>query len=302
MRILISGASGLIGSALVAKATALGHEVVRLVRSPPTATDRTARLWNPARGVLDPAAMHGFDAVVNLAGENIAGRWTRAKKDRILQSRMQATSLLATTLARLSEPPRVFVSASAIGYYGNRGDEEMTELSGPGTGFEPQVCCDWEHAAAAAKERGIRTVFARFGIVLSAAGGALAKMLPAFRLGLGGVVGSGEQYWSWIALEDAVNAIFHLLETEALAGPVNLVSLEPATNREFTAALGAALRRPTVLPLPAFAVKLLFGQMGEEVLLSSTRVKPARLLETAFQFTRPHLDAALAHALAQRKF
>ena len=301
MRILISGASGLIGSALVAKATALGHEVVRLVRSPPPATDGAARLWDPARGVLDPAAVRGFDAVVNLAGENIAGRWTRAKKERILQSRVQATSLLATALAGLAEPPRVFVSASAIGYYGNRGDEEITEQSGPGTGFEPQVCCDWEDAARAAKERGIRTVFARFGIVLSAAGGALAKMLPVFRLGLGGVVGNGEQYWSWIAIEDAVNAIFHIIETAALAGPVNVVSLEPATNREFTEALGTALRRPTVFPLPAFAVRLLFGQMGEEVLLSSTRVKPARLLETAFQFTRPHLDAALAHALAARK-
>ena len=300
MRILISGSSGLIGSALVARATALGHEVVRLVR-PPVAAGAAARVWDPARGVLDPAAVTGFDAVVNLAGENIAGRWTRAKKERILHSRVQATSLLAAALAGLAEPPRVFVSASAIGYYGNRGHEELTEQSGPGTGFEPLVCCDWEQAAAAAKERGIRTVFARFGIVLSAAGGALAKMLPVFRLGLGGVVGSGEQYWSWVAIDDAVNAIFHVIETEALAGPVNVVSLEPATNRQFTQALGVALQRPTVFPLPALAVKLLFGQMGEEVLLSSTRVKPARLLETAFQFNRPQLDAALAHALAARK-
>ena len=300
MRILIAGASGLIGTAFVAQATRLGHEVVRLARAPGQAGADTIG-WDPARRVLTRGAMRSFDAVVNLSGENVAGHWSPAKKEQILESRVRATSVLASVLAEMGEPPRVFVSASATGYYGDRGEEELTEQSGPGVGFLPLVCCDWENAAAAAKARGIRTVFARFGMVLSAEGGALARMLPVFRFGLGGVVGGGAQYWSWVALDDAVNAIFHAIETESLAGPVNVVSLEPATSREFTKALGAVLRRPTLLPFPRWAVKLFFGQMGRELLLASVRVKPARLLETAFQFKRPHLDMALAHALQRGK-
>ncbi len=300
MRILISGASGLIGSALVAEATARGHEVVRLVRSP-GAVGVGVVYWDPARGILDKESLRGIDAVVNLAGENIAGRWTAAKKERILASRVRGTSLLAEALAGLAEPPKVFVSASAIGYYGDRGDEELTEASGPGTGFEPLVCCDWEAAAGAAVRRGIRTGFPRLGMVRSAAGGPLAKMLPVFGLGWGGGVGGGRQYWSWVAIGDAVAAIFHLIETESLSGPVNVVSQEPVTNREFTMALGEVLGRPTVFPLPAWGVKMLFGQMGREVLLASARVRPVRLLETAFQFQRPHLVAALAHVLGAGK-
>ncbi len=298
MKILLTGASGLIGSALTAKLTDAEHEVTRLVRSSPNRERREIQ-WDPSAGRLDAAALEGFDAVVHLAGESIAtGRWTAAKKERIRSSRVQGTRLLAETLARLQRPPEILVSASAIGYYGDRGDEELDEGSAPGSGFLAEVCRQWEAAAEPAREAGIRVVHPRIGVVLSATGGALAKLVPMFRLGLGGPIGSGRQHVSWITLDDLVGAICHVIATGSLSGPVNAVAPEPATNREFARALGRALRRPARLPAPAFALRAMLGPMADELLLASTRVIPRRLVDSGFAFDDPDLEPAFRRLLA----
>jgi uncharacterized protein (TIGR01777 family) len=302
MHVLVSGSTGLIGSRLVRALTDAGDRVTRLVR-PGTRTaapDSGARVWDPPAGRLDTVDLEGFDAVVHLAGENIAsGLWTAARKRRIRSSRVDSTALLAQTLARLTAPPPVFVCASAVGYYGSRGEETLREDSAPGAGFLAEVCRAWEAATGPAARRGIRVVNTRFGIVLSGAGGPLAKMLPIFRLGLGGRIGSGAQYMSWVALEDVAAALVHVLATERLAGPVNVVAPAPVTNREFTETLGRLLGRPTFFAVPASAARFLLGEMGEELLLVSQRAVPDRLTAAGFGFRYPSLEAALRAALAR---
>lgn len=301
MKIIVSGASGLIGRALVASLLTQGHQVTTLVRRESqhdARADVNAVAWNPATGELEAARLVGHDALVHLAGESIAeGRWTDEKKRRIRASRIDSTRLLAETLAQLQTRPRTFVCASAIGYYGDRGAEVLTEASAPGADFLAHVCRDWEAATEPARAAGIRTVNLRFGVVLSAAGGALAKMLMPFKLGVGGRVGSGKQYMSWIALADAVGAIEHALLNETLSGPVNVVAPQPVTNSEFTHALGHALGRPTLLPVPAFGLRLALGEMADALLLSSARVEPAQLKSAGYEFKYPQLDAALRDVL-----
>ena len=298
MKILITGSSGLIGSALTLSLAAGGDSVTRLVR-PGTRPAAAEIVWDPAAGRLDLTSIEGFDAVVHLAGENIAGgRWTPARKQLLRDSRVKSTRLLAGALAALSRPPRVLLSASATGFYGNRGDEAVTETSTPGSGFLAEVCREWEAATEPASAKRIRVVNLRFGVVLSAKGGALAKMLPPFKAGLGGPVGSGRQFMSWIALDDAIGAIRSLLNTDSLAGPVNVVAPESVTNRKFARTLGRVLGRPALLPMPAFAVRLVFGEMGDELLLASARVRPARLEESGYRFLYPELEGALGHILA----
>ncbi len=298
MTILVTGASGLIGSALIPVLTREGHRVIRLVRAEPKPGEAAIR-WDPEAGTLEMAGLTGLDAVVHLAGENIAGRWTAGKKARIRDSRVKGTRLLSESLARLPEPPNVLVCASATGYYGDRGEEILHEESAPGSGFLAEVCREWEAAADLAVQRGIRVVHLRFGLVLSPKGGALAKMLLPFRLGVGGIVGRGSQYWSWIALDDAVSAIHHALFTDTLRGPVNAVAPHPVTNREFTKTLGRVLGRPTPFPMPAFAARLAFGEMADALLLASARVEPAKLLATGYRFRHPELEGALRHLLGK---
>ncbi len=295
MKILVTGATGLVGRALVPFLAGGGHEVVRLGRSTPGAGDLR---WNPDAGALEAEALEGFDGVVHLAGENIAsGRWNAAKKRRIKQSRVGGTLLLARTLAGLERPPQVLVSASAVGFYGDRGDEELTEQSPAGSGFLSEVCREWEAATEAAAGKGIRVVHARLGVVLSKDDGALARMLTPFRLGAGGIVGNGRQYMSWITRDDTAAAIGHLLTTESAAGPVNVVAPAPVTNREFTATLGRVLRRPAVFPLPGFVARLVFGEMADALLLASTRVKPAKLLDSGNVFRHGSLEDGLRAVL-----
>jgi uncharacterized protein (TIGR01777 family) len=297
MKILISGASGLIGSALVRSFCDAGHAVTRLVRRQPGPAEVR---WDPAAGRLDPAGLEGLDAVVHLAGEGIAaGRWTQHRKARIRDSRARGTRLLSQALAGLARRPEVFASASAIGYYGNRGDEPLDEESPPGSGFLAEVCREWEAATEPAAKAGIRVVQLRLGMVLASPGGALARMLPMFRVGLGGRLGDGRQYVSWITLDDVVGAIGHVLATDTLQGPVNLVAPRPVTNRQFTAALARVLRRPALLPAPAFALRILLGQMAEELLLASARVVPRRLLDAGYRFRHEELEAALRHVLGR---
>jgi uncharacterized protein (TIGR01777 family) len=298
MKILVTGASGLIGTALVSSLSVSGHEVTRLIRGQPVSGEMVAR-WDPLAGSIDISAIEGIDAVVHLAGENIAARWTPAKKAQIRDSRVKGTQLLCEALTRVSSPPRVLVSASAVGYYGDRGETILTEDSPPGQGFLAEVCRAWEAATEPARQHGLRVVQVRLGVVLSATGGALAKMLPPFKLGLGGTLGSGQQYMSWIALDDVVGAIQHALGTEALQGPTNAVVPQAVTNREFTETLGKVLRRPTAIPLPAFAARLMFGEMADELLLASVRVQPTKLLASGYQFRYPELETALQHVLAR---
>ncbi len=299
MHIAITGASGLLGSALLSFLSGGGHRLTRLVRS--TATAGAAGIeWDPRTGRVEAGDLEGLDGVVHLAGENIAAkRWTAGQKARIRDSRVALTRLLSETLARLSRPPKVLVCASAIGLYGDRGAELMSEDSPAGSGFLAEVCEAWEAASQVARDAGIRTVLLRLGVVLSPAGGALARMLLPFRLGAGGVIGTGEQYWSWISLDDVVGAIHHALMSETLAGPVNAVAPRPVTNREFTKTLGRVLSRPTLLPLPGFAARLALGEMADALLLSSTRVEPARLLASGYTFRQPELEGALRHCLGE---
>lgn len=295
--VLVTGAGGLVGSALCRLLDAQGAVVRRLSRSAKPG-DSHAFTWDPSQGKIDQAAVDGAWGVVHLAGDNIAeGRWTIAKKQRIRQSRVDGTRLVASAISRSPSRPQVFVSASAIGYYGNRGDELLDETSRPGPGFLPEVCTAWEDSTQAARDAGVRTVSLRIGVVLSTQGGALAKMLFPFRMGGGGVVGSGKQYMSWIDLEDLARLFLYCLENEQASGPINAVAPQPVTNYQFTKALGGVLSRPTLFPLPGFAARLLFGEMADDLLLGSTRVDNRRLRELGFQFAYPEIKQSLKHLI-----
>ncbi|MGA2987295.1 MAG: TIGR01777 family oxidoreductase [Terriglobia bacterium] len=296
MRILLTGSSGLIGHALGAFLMADGHMVVHLTRSP--ARGRHI-LWNPDAGTIEAEDLEDFDAVVHLAGETILGRWTAEKKARILESRTKGTRLLCESLAHLRNRPMVLVSASAVGYYGDRGDQVLNEESSAGSLFLSEVAKAWEAATEPAARNHIRVVNLRIGFVLSKAGGGLATMLRPFKLGIGGRVGSGRQYLSWIAIDDVVGAISHAILSDALHGPVNAVAPHPVTNREFTKTLGRVLWRPTISPLPAFAAHMIMGEMADNLLLASARVQPARLLASGYEFRFPELKGALRHVLGK---
>lgn len=296
MNILITGASGLLGSALISALKNRNDTPFCLVRRTPQNANEIQ--WRPDQHEIDAASLPQIDAAVHLAGENIAGgRWTDKRKKRIRDSRVAGTQFLAQTLAKLDHRPHTLISASAIGYYGHRADEELTESSAPGTGYLPEVGQAWENAAQPAIDAGIRTVFPRIGIVLTPEGGALQKMLLPFKLGLGGVVGSGKQYMSWISIEDLINIVLFALDTPTLSGPINAVSPAPVTNREFTKTLGQVLSRPTLLPLPAFVAKLALGEMADALLLASTRVLPTQLQATNFTYTHTCLESTLRHLL-----
>lgn len=298
MKVAVTGSHGLIGTAFVGSLQARGDDVVRLVRQQPQAGE--AR-WDPARGEIDAAALEGLDAVVHLAGVGIGDRrWSEKHKRAVLDSRVQGTTLLARTLASLSIKPSVLVSASAIGYYGDRGDEVLREDAGPGTGFLTEVCEQWERSTAPAEDAGVRVAHVRTGLVMSPAGGALKQMLLPFRLGAGGRIGSGRQWWSWIAIDDEIGAILHVLADDTVRGPVNLVAPNPVTNATFTKTLGRVLGRPTLLPTPTVALKALFGgDAVDEMFLGGQRVAPAKLEASGYIFRYPTLEPALRALLGK---
>ena len=294
--VAITGASGMVGTALGTTLRESGHRSLSITRK---ASSSESILWDPATGLKDPSQLHGIDTVVHLAGENIAaGRWTAALKDRIRRSRIEGTRSLVKSIANVQQRPKTLVCASAIGYYGERGDTILDEDAGAGTGFLADVCRDWEHEAHAASELGLRVVTVRIGVVLSPKGGALAKMLLPFKLGVGGIIGSGKQYWSWIGLHDLVRIIEFCVENESVNGPVNGVSPNPMTNYDFTKGVGQALHRPTIFPMPAFVAKLALGEMANDLLLSSTRVVPKKLQAHGFKFDYPELVGCLEHELS----
>ncbi len=293
-RILVSGVSGPIGSALLPSLKTKGYRVTRLVRGPVTGEEQIA--WDPAKP-FSPQEVSGFDAVVHLAGESIVGRWTEAKKKAIRDSRTILTRNLAQALAQAQPKPQVLICSSAVGYYGDRGDEWLNERSAPGTGFLPDVCRAWEAATQPAVDAGIRTVQIRTGVVLSPKGGALGQMVTPFKLGVGGRIGNGRQWMSWIDVQDMVDGIDHILKTDQLRGPVNMVAPKPVSNAEFTKTLAGVLSRPAIFPVPAFAIKLIFGEMGETVLLGSQRVEPAQLAATGYSFHFVDLRASLQNLL-----
>ncbi len=298
MKILLTGSSGLIGSALTASLSANGHNVKRLLRSRHTGGEA---YWNPEEGTIDLSNCKGIDVVIHLAGDSIAeGRWSKAKKARILDSRIKGTQLIATALARLEERPHTLISGSAIGFYGNRGADIVDEGSPAGEGFLAGVCQQWEDATAPAAEAGIRVVNVRFGMVLSSSGGALKKMLLPFKLGLGGVVGDGKQYMSWVGIDDVAGMVQHIINTPSLRGPVNLVSPSPVSNRQFVRTLGQVLHRPSILPMPAFMARIMFGEMADELLLASTRVMPRLLMNTGYNFINSDLREALESFLIKK--
>lgn len=288
-RVLVSGASGTVSKALLPSLAASGYEVIRLTRGPASSKDQIS--WDPAKP-LPAGLVDGFEAVIHLAGESIIGRWTEAKKRRIIASRSLGTRHLAQALAQASQRPRVLISASAIGYYGNRGDEVLREESSIGEGFTAEICRQWEAATQPAVDAGIRTVQLRISVVLSHDGGAVNEMLVPFRLGLGGKMGSGRQWWSWIHVKDLVGAIHHILKND-LHGPVNACSPNPVSNAEFTKALASAVHRPAIFPIPAFVVRTIFGQMGDELWLASQRVEPAKLKASGYQFQYPEIRQAM---------
>ena len=289
--VVIAGASGMIGTALTAALRRQGADVVRLVRRAAQAPDE--RSWNPDAGVLEPEDISGADAVVNLSGRSLLGLWTARVRNEILQSRIKSTRLLADAMANAPVPPGVLVSASAIGYYGDRGDEILTESSPPGRGFLAELTQAWEAEAQRATASGARVVCTRFGLSLAREGGVMRILLPIFRLGLGGPVGSGRQWWSWIHLDDMIAAIVAAIRTATLAGAVNVVAPQPVPNREFARTLAAVVRRPAVLPAPAFALRLVLGRMADEVILTGQRVSSAKLQEHGFVFRWPELRPAL---------
>ena len=295
MRIVVAGASGLVGSVLVPKLVGERAEVTRLVRS---AAGPGEIEWHPDRGTIDAPSLEGFNAIINLAGDGIAnGRWTEDKKRRILESRVNGTRLLSETMAKLSPKPATFINASAIGFYGSRGEELVDEGSGPGEGFLANVCRDWESATAPAEQAGIRVVKLRLGVILTRDGGIMGSMLQPFKLGLGGKVGAGKQVISWVAMEDVVAAISFILYHETLRGPINVVAPRPVTNEEFTKTLGRVLSRPTFMAMPAFAARLAFGEMADEMMLSSTRVAGKVLNDAGFKFRYPELEGAVRELL-----
>ncbi len=295
MIVVVTGTSGLIGSSLVSFLSKKDITVCKILRENPT-DDKIS--WKPEGGDWDSAFTDGIDGIVHLAGENIAsGKWTEEKKEKIRNSRIEGTKRLCDHILKLPVPPSVFVCASAIGFYGDRGTEILNEGSSRGSGFLPDVCIGWEEAAQTVTVSGIRVVNVRFGVVLSKAGGALAKMLTPFKMGLGGKIGSGKQYMSWVAIADVTGAIYHTLTTDSLKGPVNVTAPNPVTNKEFTKTLGRVLKRPTVMPMPAFGARLAFGEMANDLLLASTRVAPKKLLDTGYDFQYPELESALRHVL-----
>lgn len=302
-RFLVTGSSGLVGTALTAHLSAAGHQVTRLLRGPARSTDprrASSESWDPGRGHLDPESVSGYDAVVHLAGAGIAdGQWSPARKKLIRDSRVDGTHLLARSLAAAPIPPPVLVCASAVGFYGDRGDVEVDEASAVGSGFLAETAREWEEAARPAVGAGIRVVHLRIGIVLTPAGGALARILPPYRMGLGGPLGNGRQFWSWIALNDLLGVVMHSAATKELVGPVNAVSPEPVRNSEFSATLARVLRRPAVFRVPARVLQLLLGEMADEMLLGSTRVRPTRLIESGFDYDYPVLEDALRHLLSR---
>lgn len=293
-RILVSGVSGPIGAALLPSLRSSGWSVVRLVRGPAAGEGQIS--WDPAVPIA-PETLSGFDAVIHLAGEGIFGRWTAGKKSKIRDSRVVGTFNLASALAQTEDKPRVFVCGSAIGYYGNRGEEALREESAPGTGFLAKVCQDWEEATTPAVQADVRTAHLRTGIVLSPKGGALGAMLPPFKLGLGGRTGDGQQWMSWIDVRDMVGAIHHVLKNDLIQGPVNMVAPKPVRNSEFAKTLAGVLSRPAIFPLPAFAVKLAFGEMGEELLLGSQKVEPSKLISSGYPFRYRELRSSLESVL-----
>jgi uncharacterized protein (TIGR01777 family) len=299
MKIFVTGSTGLVGSHLVPHLEAAGHTVVPIVRAGSRRSGPAVE-WDPDAGRLDGGPLEGADAVVHLAGESIAGsRWTESQKEKIRESRLLGTGLLARTLAGLRQPPKTLLSASAVGYYGDRGAETLTESSLPGNDFLAEVCQVWESSTAPARERGVRVVPLRFGLILSRKGGALPRLLTPFQFGVGGIIGDGRQYMSWITIDDVVGAIGFALSASSLHGPVNATAPQPVTNHDFTKALGRVLWRPTFLPLPAFAARILLGEMADALLLSSQRVLPARLLASGYSFQHPRLDGALRHVLGK---
>jgi uncharacterized protein len=290
-KIVIAGASGLVGSALIPSLKSEGAEVTRLVRSTPKAGEIE---WHPNGDQIEPAKLEGFDAVINFAGENIAaGRWTDDQKRKIRDSRVNGTHLLSEAIAKVKKRPAVFLCASATGIYGDRGDETLDEESESGGGFLAGVCREWEQATEPSVQAGVRTVNLRFGPILAREGGMLAKLLTPFKMGMGGKVGSGKQYISWVAIDDSVNAIKLALQNDSIRGPLNIVSPHPVTNEEFTKTLGHVLSRPTALAMPAFAVRLAFGEMADEMLLTSQRVIPKKLNDAGYEFEYPELEGAL---------
>ncbi|WP_327283104.1 MULTISPECIES: TIGR01777 family oxidoreductase [unclassified Streptomyces] len=297
MRIAITGSTGLIGHALVRSLRADGHDVVRFVRRTPAAPDEAA--WDPRRGYVDPAGLAGCAAVVHLAGAGVGDRrWNAAYKREIRDSRVRGTDAMARAIAALDAPPAVFVCGTAVGYYGDTGEHAVDEHAPAGQGFLPEVCIEWEAAAAPAQEAGVRTVFARTGLVVAAEGGAWGKLFPIFRAGVGGRLGNGRQYWSFISLHDEIAALRYAVDTPELSGPVNLTAPEPLTNREVTAAMGRVLRRPTPFPVPAAAMRVVLGEFAGDV-LGSQRVLPSRLLESGFTFRHPGIDEAIRAALGR---
>ena len=295
MKIAIAGASGLVGTALMPALEAQGHEVTRLVRTAPRAGEIE---WHPNKDEVSAASLEGFDVIINLAGENIAGgRWTDEQKRKIRDSRVNGTHLLSEAIAKMERKPRAFICASATGIYGDRDDEVLDEQSESGGGFLAGVCREWEMACELAVKAGARVVNLRFGPILAREGGMLSKLLTPFKMGMGGKVGSGSQYISWVSLDDSVNAILLAINDESIRGPLNVVSPNPVTNEEFTKTLGHVLNRPTALAMPAFAARLAFGEMADEMLLVSQRVMPKRLSAAGFQFQYPELEGALRHYL-----
>lgn len=296
MTIAISGASGLIGSVIANRLTSDGRGIIRLVRHPTDEPD--AAHWDPTGGLVDLAKLDGIDALIHLAGENIAsGRWTDERKRAIRDSRVNGTRTLFESLSRMDRPPMTILCASAVGFYGDRGDERLTEESESGKGFLAEVCRDWESAARDAAPTGSRLVHLRFGVVLSADDGMLPRLLPVFRAGMGGPVGGGDQYMSWVAIDDVVRIVERVLSDEQIVGAINVVAPQPVTNREFGKTLGHVIGRPAVVPTPAFAVRLAMGKMADELVLASTRAIPARLDRAGHEFAFPTLETALRHVL-----
>jgi hypothetical protein len=296
MRVVVTGASGLVGSALVSSLEADGHEVIRLVRRPARGPEE--KQWDP-NGEPDPSLVDGADVVVHLAAETISGWWTQSKKDRILSSRVRGTENIAMAIANAQQKPKVFISASGTGYYGHRKTEVLTETSSCGTGFLADLARQWERTTKPAIEAGVRVVVLRMSVVLSMRGGALLQMLPPFKMGLGGKVGNGKQYWPWITLEDVIGVIRFAIENEDLSGPVNVCAPQEITNRDFTKALGRVLRKPTFFPLPSVVVTLTLGEMGQEALLTSTRAHPVKLQQAGYQFKHPEIQEALQAVVSE---